>query len=177
MQSVIQSKYLFCASANHQISFQVWIDFLFLLLVLWIHPRVPLMTVKYLRGLLMWSFWASQVAQMVKNLPAMQETWVPSLGWEDPLKKGMATHSGILPWRIPWTEEPGRLQSMGSQRVGHDWVIFASRLAGSWDIMILFAPIIIFICVSAPALAGVLRLHVESLRWRRCPHSHSQLVL
>ena len=96
MQSVIQSKYLFCASANHQISFQVWINFLFLLLVLWIHPRVSLMTVKYLRVLLMWSFWASQVAQMVKNLPAMRETWVLSLGWEDPLKKGMATHSGIL---------------------------------------------------------------------------------
>ena len=60
------------------------------------------------------------VAQMVKNPPAMQETWVQSLGWEDPLKKGMATHSSILAWRIPWTEEPGRLQSMGSQRVGHN---------------------------------------------------------
>ena len=60
------------------------------------------------------------VAQMVKNPPAMQETWVQSLGWEDPLKKGMATHSSILAWRIPWTEEPGRLQSMGLQRVGHN---------------------------------------------------------
>ena len=57
---------------------------------------------------------------MVKNLPVMQETWVPSLDQEDPLEKGMATHSGILAWRIPWAEEPGRLQSMGSQRVGHD---------------------------------------------------------
>ena len=57
---------------------------------------------------------------MVKNLPAMHETWVQSLAWEDPLEKGMATHSSILPWRIPWTEEPGGLQSMGSQRVGHD---------------------------------------------------------
>ena len=55
----------------------------------------------------------------VKNLPAMQETRVQSLGWEDPLKKGMATQSSILAWRIPWTDEPGRLQSMGSQRVGH----------------------------------------------------------
>ena len=55
---------------------------------------------------------------MVKNLPAVQDTWVPSL--EDPLEKGMATHSSILAWEIPWTEEPGRLQSMGSQRVGHD---------------------------------------------------------
>ena len=57
---------------------------------------------------------------MVKNLPAMQETWVRSLGWKDPLKKGMATHSSILAWKIPWMEEPGRLQSMGSQRVGHN---------------------------------------------------------
>ena len=58
---------------------------------------------------------------MVKNLPARQETWVRSLGWEDSLEKGMATHSSILGWRILWTEEPGGLRSMGSQRVGHDW--------------------------------------------------------
>ena len=64
--------------------------------------------------------WASLVAQLVKNLPAMQETWVQTLGWEDPLEKGMATRSSVLAWRIPWTEEPGRLQSMGSQRVRHD---------------------------------------------------------
>ena len=56
------------------------------------------------------------MAQMRKNLPAMQETWVRSLGWEDPVKKAMATHSSILAWRILWTEEPGRLQPMGSQR-------------------------------------------------------------
>ena len=60
------------------------------------------------------------MAQTVKNLPAMQETWVQSLGQEDPLEKGMATHSSILAWRILWTEEPSGLQSMGSQRVGHD---------------------------------------------------------
>ena len=62
------------------------------------------------------------VAQMVKNLLAMQEIWVPSLGWEDPLKEGMATHSSILAWNILWNspEEPGGLQSMGLQRVGHD---------------------------------------------------------
>ena len=64
--------------------------------------------------------WASLVAQMVKNLPAIQETQVGSLDWEDPLEKGMAAHSSILAWRIPWTEEHGGLQSMGSQRVGHD---------------------------------------------------------
>ena len=59
--------------------------------------------------------WASLVAQLVKNPPAMQETWVRSLAWEDPLEKGKATHSSILAWRIPWT-----IQSMGSQRVGHN---------------------------------------------------------
>ena len=64
--------------------------------------------------------WASLVAQMVKNSPSMQETWVQSLGWEDPLKEGMATHFSILAWRIPWTEDPGGLQSMESQRVGQD---------------------------------------------------------
>ena len=63
---------------------------------------------------------ASLVAQVVKNLPAMWETWVQSLGGEDPLEKLMVTHSSILAWRIPWTEELGRLQSMGSRRVGHD---------------------------------------------------------
>ena len=63
---------------------------------------------------------ASLMAQMVKNLPEMQETWVQSLGQEDPLEKGMATHSSILAWRIPWTEEPDGLQSIGLQRVGHD---------------------------------------------------------
>ena len=65
--------------------------------------------------------WASIVAQTVKYLPAIQETWVWSLGWEDPLEKEMATHLSILAWRIPWTEEPGGLQSMGLQRAGHDW--------------------------------------------------------
>ena len=62
----------------------------------------------------------SLVAQMVKHLPTMRDTQVPSLGWEDPLKKEMATHSSILAWEVPWMEEPGRLQSMGSQRVGRD---------------------------------------------------------
>ena len=62
----------------------------------------------------------SLVAQIVKNLPAMQETRVRSLGWEDPLEEEIATHSGTLAWKIPWTEEPGGLQSMGLQRVGHN---------------------------------------------------------
>ena len=66
--------------------------------------------------------WASLVAQMINSPPAMQETWVWPLGQEDPLEKGIATHSSILAWRIPWTEEPHRLQSMGSPRVRHNWV-------------------------------------------------------
>ena len=65
---------------------------------------------------------APLVAQRLKRLPAMWETWVRFLGQEDPLEKEMATHSSILAWRIPWTEEPGGLQSTGSQRVGHHWV-------------------------------------------------------
>ena len=65
-------------------------------------------------------FWAFLVAQMVKNLPAMGETWVLSLAREDTLEKGMASHSSILAWGIPRTEEPGGLQSMGLQRVGHN---------------------------------------------------------
>ena len=65
---------------------------------------------------------ASLVAQSVKNLPAVQKSWVRSLGREDPLEKEMAAHSSILAWEISWTEEPGGLQSMGLQRVGHDWL-------------------------------------------------------
>ena len=60
------------------------------------------------------------MAQTVKNLPAIQETWVRSLGWDDPLEEDVAIHSSILAWRIPWTEDPGTVQSMGSQQVGHD---------------------------------------------------------
>ena len=66
------------------------------------------------------NFGAFLVAQMVKNLSAMQEAWVQFLGQEDPLEKGMATHSSILAWGIPWTEEPGGLEPMGSPRVGHN---------------------------------------------------------
>ena len=63
---------------------------------------------------------ASLVAQLVKNPPAVRETWVRSLGWEDPLEKEMATHTSVLAWRIPWTEEPGGLQALELQRVRHD---------------------------------------------------------
>ena len=68
----------------------------------------------------MTSDWISLVAQMVKRLPTMQETQVRSLSWEDPPEEGMATYSSILPWRIPWTEEPGGLQFIGSKRVRHE---------------------------------------------------------
>ena len=76
--------------------------------------------VSVIRGNIMSLKWTSLVAQMVKRLPTMQETGVQSLGQEDLLEKEMATHSSILAWKIPWTEKPGRLQSMGLQRVGHD---------------------------------------------------------
>ena len=69
----------------------------------------------------------SLVAQIVKHLPTMWETWVRSLGWEDPLEKEIATHSSILAWEIPWMEDPSRLQSIGSQRVRHDWVTSLSK--------------------------------------------------
>ena len=74
----------------------------------------------------------AELAPMVKNLPTMQETQVQSLGQEDSLEKGMATHSSILAWRIPWTEEPGRLQSMGSQRVGQNWATDTSTSSCIW---------------------------------------------
>ena len=83
---------------------------------------------------------ASQVTQRLKRLPAIQETWVQSLGWEDSLEKEMATHSSILAWRIPWTEEPGGLQSMGLQRVGHNW---ATSLSG-WDLCWVFVCLFVF---------------------------------
>ena len=85
----------------------------------WTVREVPLL---YLFKVRIITVWASLVAHMVKSLPAMWETQVPSLGQEDPLEKGMATHSSILAWRIPWTKESGGLQSMGLQRVGHAWI-------------------------------------------------------
>ena len=88
---------------------------------LYLHPFHTSTGGSFYRPLLSWTSLAQTVAQTVKNRPAMQETQVQSLGREDPLEKGMATHCSILAWRIPWTEESGGLQSMGSQRVSHDW--------------------------------------------------------
>ena len=82
----------------------------------WTTREAPLFRLIVVPSLL----WASLMAQMVKNLPAGWETLVQSLGWEGPLEEEMATHSRILAWRIPWTEEPGGLQSTGWQRVRHD---------------------------------------------------------
>ena len=83
----------------------------------------------------LWFILGPLVVQTVKNLPAVRETLVRSLGPEDPLENAMATHSSILAWRIPWTEEPGGPQTMGSQRVGHAWATntFTCSLSWSWD--------------------------------------------
>ena len=78
------------------------------------------------------AWWASLVTQMVKNLPAVWETEVCFLDWEDPLEKRMSTHSIILAWRISWTEEPGRLWFIGSQRVGYNWSDLAAASAAWW---------------------------------------------
>ena len=78
-------------------------------------------TVAYIISEIIYIYIASLVAQTVKRLPTMRETWVWSLDWEVPLEKEMTTHSSIFSWKIPWMEEPGRLQSMGSQRVRQDW--------------------------------------------------------
>ena len=95
---------------------------------------------------------------MVKRLPAMQETRVQSLGWEDPLEKEMAAHSSILAWKIPWTVEPGRLPSMGSQRVGRNWV---TSLSLSLFIVILRTGFN-KVC-KAPGLPGVTQMVKNSL--------------
>ena len=104
----------------------------------WIWPRLETESEAVIRGVAPWIRWCqtsasrknlktfllfktSLVAQKVKRLPTTQETWVRSLSWEDLLEKEMATTSSLLAWRIPWTEEPGGLQSTGLQRIGHDW--------------------------------------------------------
>ena len=87
-------------------------------------------TISYTLKKIIYLFIYDCVAQRVERLPAMQETWVRSLGQEDPLEKEIATHSSTLAWKISWTEKPGRLQSMGSQRVGHDWAIACLLVLG-----------------------------------------------
>ena len=91
--------------------------------------------------------WTSPGAQVVKNVPAMQETWVWSLGQEDPLGKGMATHSSIIAWEIPWTEEPGGLQSIVLHRVTHEWSSLARTHPHCWALY--SVPLICFSILSA----------------------------
>ena len=92
--------------------------------------------------ILYWGIADSLVTQLVKNLPAMQETLVRFLGWEDPLEEGMATHSSIFAWRIPWTEKPGRLQSVRLQRIGHNWsTAFQVNSEGTWSYICVFSVI------------------------------------
>ena len=109
----------------------------------------------------MYGLWySSPVAQRVKCLPAVWETWVLSLGWEDPLEKEMAPHSSILAWKILWTEKPGGLQSMGSQRVEHDWA------ASLWSVV---APQVMLVVKNPPANAGDVRDAGLISGLRRCP--------
>ena len=95
------------------------------------------------------------MAQTVKRLPTMRETWVRSLRQEDPLEKEMATHSSTLAWKIPWMEEPGRLQSVGSQRVGHDWTRLHLPERSR-------ASLVAQLVKTLPAMQGTL---VQFLRW------------
>ena len=99
------------------------------------------------------------MAQRLKCLPAMRETWVQSMGQEDPLEKEMATHSSILAWRIPWTEEPGGLQSTGSQRVRHDRATSLSLSLGCFiDLLIVF---IYFLYMQGRTLMGFLSFYMK----------------
>ena len=99
---------------------------------------------------------SSSVAHMVKNPPAVWKTWVLSLGQEDPLEEGMATHSSILVWRIPWIEEPGGLQSMGSERVRHEWGSKHIKQRGTWSLSLWQKW-----CLPKPSQNGALDLNVK----------------
>ena len=105
------------------------------MLATWSLVPLPAWTSGCSRFMYCWSLaWRilSLVVQRLKRLPEMWETWVQSLDWEDSLEKAMAIHSSILAWRIPWREEPGRLQFMGSQRVGHDWATSLHFTSSLW---------------------------------------------
>ena len=126
-------------------------------------PIVLFLVYQAPKGLLQFSsmYKASLVAQLVKNPTAMQETWAQSLGWEDPLEKGMATHCSILGWRIPWTEEPCRLQSMGLQRVRHDWMINTLLDLNPVHFYMILVPCIYFL-VSNTKSIGYIKLRTHS---------------
>ena len=115
------------------------------------------------------------VAQLVKNLPAVQETQVQSLGWEDPLEKEMANHSSILAWKIPWTEEPGGLQSMGLPRVRHDWVTNTFSLSLSLPNQSWVPRLLISYCalLSRSVLFNTLRPYGDEMLWDMFLWRHS----
>ena len=120
--------------------------------------------------LCLFSIWTSLVAQMVKNLPAVQETQVQSLGQEDPLEEGMATHSSVLAWRIPRTEEASSLQSMGLKRAGHNWATlyhFIINLLSFFPFFLIVEPSFhskILLNTRCQLYAKVLELHDEKIR-------------
>ena len=130
---------------------------------------------------------ASLVAQKIENLPATRETQVQSLGREDPLEKGIATHPSTLPWRIPWTEEPGWLQFIGVQRVGHDWATntFTDILNKCCFFGTIWSQLILSLCRPAfPALSYPVTCtrpdtqHTLNIRWvNEWLECHSRLVL
>ena len=113
---------------------------------------------------------------MVKNLPAMQETPVQSLDWEDPLEEGMATHSIILAWKIPWTEEPGRLQFIGSQRVAHNWSDL-SRLMNIYFILCYNPLLLLFCCPNCSVFGYWALIPVGSYVLLTCPHHFLKRLL
>ena len=131
-------------------------------------PIFSLSTFTFIKRLFSSSSLSSPVAQRLKRLPAMQETQVRSLGWEDPLEKEVATHSSILAWRIPWMEEPGGLQFTGSQRVGHDWATSLSLslsairvMSSSYLRLLLFLPaVLIPACDSSSPTFTWCTLHI-----------------
>ena len=120
------------------------------------------------------------VAQMVKTPPAMKETQVWSLGWEDPLEKSMATHSSLLVWRIPWTEEPGGLQSVKLQRVRHDWAsnsfTFTSFYKWNLDLVLWRWPQLCFTCLNSLLHSVYLWFSMWSLQTRCFIIDMSELV-
>ena len=101
---------------------------------------------------------------MVKHLPTMQDTWLQSLDWEDLLEKEMATHSSILAWKIPWTEEPGRLESLGSQRVGHNWATSLSHSLGLWFSNTHFSTSFLCCFVLFSVINGIVTLYILTNR-------------
>ena len=105
--------------------------------------------------------WTSLVTQVVKNLPATQETWVWSLGWEDALEKGMATYPSLLAWRTPWIGQPGRIQSLGSQRVGHDWATNTFTFKYLPYLRWKFLEIFFSLSYSQPCPENTLKIHIH----------------